>query len=315
MCNEVRHYERSKKSRVAQPLSAVIFPNILSSQPNSLPNPNPTTPSSTMCTISNHIQIRLASRAAYDDLARFHYRSSCPAVPVAIYAMYNSSSVILSVAKNLRVLPAPHSQQPNSLPSPIPTTLNNPIGIIVYTMPAMELAARNRAIPNLFKNCRTRKDRIKTINENIRTISRVIIDPRYRGLGLAARLVRETMPLLNVPIIEAVAAMGRFNPFFQKAGMTAYPAKLPRHSLKMRDTLELLRIRHRDFIYPSIVQQQLDSLPGQLKFYLEHEIRLFLAAYGKRKNMPPGLERTRFILSKLSSEPVYYIWFKRFCSL
>ena len=230
-----------------------------------------------MCTLTKHLEIRPAKRDAYDELAQFHYRSNCPALYTALYAMYNVGGC-------------------------------SPVGVIVYTMPAMELAVRNSVLVNLFAGCRNRKQRLQIINENIRCISRVIIEPRYRGLGLASRLVKETMPLQNVPIIEALAVMGRVNPFFEKAGMKAYPAKMPRHCQRLLEALKAVGIEERLFIQPAIVQEKLDAMCGQFKFWLEHEIQRFLQAYGKRRTMPPGLERTRFILSKLSSEPIYYIW-------
>lgn len=241
-----------------------------------------------MCTVTKHLEIHPATRAEYAALAHFHYRSSCPAVYTAIYAMYDFSFSPLKT-QNLELE-------------------TNPVGVIVYTMPAIELAARNSAIGELFANCKNRKARMKMINENIRCISRVIIDPRYRGLGLAARLVRETMPLMQVPIVEALAAMGRFNPFFEKAGMKAYPAKISRQCQKMRNVLNTVGIRDYEFLRPAQVQAKLDSLDGRLKFWLEHQTQRFLNAYGKRRYMPDGIERTRFILSKLIAEPVYYLW-------
>jgi hypothetical protein len=36
---------------------------------------------------------------------------------------------------------------------------------------------------------------------------------------------------------------------------------------------------------------------------------IFLQAYGKRREMRAGIERTRYVLSKLTGRPVYYIWF------
>ena len=36
-----------------------------------------------MCTITNHLEMRPAKRAAYDQLAHFHYRGHCPAVYTA----------------------------------------------------------------------------------------------------------------------------------------------------------------------------------------------------------------------------------------
>ncbi|MCD6537013.1 hypothetical protein J7L18_00140 [Candidatus Bathyarchaeota archaeon] len=51
-------------------------------------------------------------------------------------------------------------------------------------------------------------------------ISRVIIHPKYRSVGLGSRLVRETLPLVGRKYIETMAVMARYNPFFEKAGMT-----------------------------------------------------------------------------------------------
>lgn len=239
------------------------------------------------CTITNHLEIRPAKRAAYDALAQFHYRGSCPAVYAAIYAIYDTSGW--------------HGLRRSR-------GRGDAVGVIVYTMPARELETRNIAINSMLDDCRNRKERMKMINENIRCISRVIIDPRYRGLGLAARLVRETMPLMNVPIIEAMAVMGQVNPFFEKAGMTAFPAKLSRQCEKMRDALHTVGIAGYQFLRPVEVQAKLDAMDGRLKFWLEHQTLRFLNAYGKRRNMPPGIDRTRFILSKLTAEPIYYLW-------
>ncbi|MDO8302109.1 MAG: hypothetical protein Q7T18_02605, partial [Sedimentisphaerales bacterium] len=183
-----------------------------------------------MCTITKHLEIRFAKRAAYDQLAHFHYRSSCPAVYAAIYAMYDTSGWhglskawpwgMGGMARRERS-DRGHVQgwQPPKVDGFYERT-QKPVGVIVYTMPVIGLEVRNIAIGEMFECCQNRKERMKMINENIRCISRVIIEPRYRGLGLAARLVRETMPLLNVPIIEAMAVMGQVNPFFEKAGMT-----------------------------------------------------------------------------------------------
>jgi hypothetical protein len=261
-----------------------------------------------MCTITKHLEIRPAKRAAYDQLAHFHYRGHCPAVYTAIYAMYAPWHGHLA-----HVIPAEAGIQSSLNKQPVSSNQQQglPIGVIVYTMPARGLEARNIAIGKMFDDCRNRTERMKMINKNIRCISRVIIDPRYRSLGLAARLVRETMPLMQAPIIEALAAMGQFNPFFEKAGMTAYPAKLSHQCEKMRHALNTVGIKDYQFLRPVEVQAKLDALDGRLKFWLEHQTQRFLNAYGKRRNMPDGIERTRFILSKLTTQPVYYIWVNR----
>lgn len=61
---------------------------------------------------------------------------------------------------------------------------------------------------------------IDELNEKVTNISRVIVHPKYRTMGLGVKLVRETMPLAERPYVETTAVMARYNPFFEKAGMT-----------------------------------------------------------------------------------------------
>jgi GNAT superfamily N-acetyltransferase len=148
------------------------------------------------CTITRDLRIAPAGADAYHKLAHFHYRDGRLGPFVAIYALDESH--------------------------PLRNRLQKTVGVIVYTMPAPSLELRNKATGGFFTGLGGRANQLQIVNENIRCISRVIIEPRYRGLGLASRLVRETMPMLNMPVIEAMAVMGAVNPFFEKAGMKAY---------------------------------------------------------------------------------------------
>jgi ABC-type ATPase with predicted acetyltransferase domain len=62
-------------------------------------------------------------------------------------------------------------------------------------------------------------NKARLINQEIARISRVIIHPKFRGIGLGAFLVRETLPRVNVKVVEVLAVMAKYNPFFEKAGM------------------------------------------------------------------------------------------------
>jgi ABC-type lipoprotein export system ATPase subunit/GNAT superfamily N-acetyltransferase len=87
------------------------------------------------------------------------------------------------------------------------------IGIIVYTLSFRALHYRNQLFPEY-------KNNIQRVNSEILRISRVIIHPKFRGVGLAQVLIRLTLPQVNARIVECVAAMAKYNPFFEKAGMT-----------------------------------------------------------------------------------------------
>ncbi len=191
-------------------------------------------------------------------------------------------------------------------------------GVIVYKMPDANVELRSVATGGLFAGL-DRGTQLALVNSNIRRIARVIVDPMFRGLGLAARLVRETMPLMNVPIIEALAVMGLVNPFFEKAGMQSYTAKMPLRSIRLIEALRSVGIlppaaggaaeEDRCLLSPCKVHDAIGRLDENAGKFIEREISLFLQSYGSRRRMPPSPERTRYILSKLADRPAYYIWF------
>ena len=235
------------------------------------------------CTVTEYLEIVPAGRAEYEQLARFHYRSRLDSPYVAVYALKETH--------------------------PVRRRFTDVVGVIVYTMAAQGLELRNFATGGFFSGLGDRRMHLQLVNDNIRCISRVIIAPRYRCLGLAQHLVRRTMPRLNTAVIEAVTAMGKINPFFEKAGMTAYRAKPADRNVRFIEALGMVGIDENLFIDPQEVQRKLDNLSKAERAFIEREMMTFLQAYGKRKHMADGIERTRFVLSKITARPVYYIWF------
>ena len=82
-------------------------------------------------------------------------------------------------------------------------------GVIVYSYPSPMCFGRNQVW----------KGSLQQLQRQISTISRVVIHPKYRSIGLGAKLVGETLAQAGTPCVEAVAVMARYNPFFEKAGM------------------------------------------------------------------------------------------------
>ncbi len=238
-----------------------------------------------ICSICKKLQIVPGSAEDYETLAHYHYRDSRLGPFAAVFALKPDSAAAWRVSVKTA-------------------------GVIVYTMPTIASELRNVATGNLFAGL-SRCDRLALINKNIRTIRRVVVEPRFRSLGLATRLVRETMPLLNVPIIEAMAVMGLINPFFEKADMKAFTAKTPERCARLIEALGMVGIEKSRLIDTEFVQHKLDWLPGEQSDFIEFEIRNFLQCYGRRRTMPTGPDRTRFILTRLTERPVYYIWFNK----
>jgi hypothetical protein len=243
------------------------------------------------CSVTRKLKIVPGCLDDYKALANYHYRDGLLGPMAGIFVLKPNS-------------PLPY------LCSTISSPYNDAVGVIVYTMPTPGLELRNVATGNLFAGL-DRSTQLALINKNVRCISRVIIEPRLRSLGLASRLVRETMPQMNVPIIEAMAVMGLVNPFFEKAGMKAFTAKLPARCTRLIEAFSMVGIEQHQLIDPQTVQRKLDQLPACQAEFIELEIKRFLQSYGRRQNMSTGLERTKLVLSKLTARPIYYIWFNQ----
>lgn len=234
------------------------------------------------CSVCKHLQVVPGCPQDYKALACYHYRDSHLGPFVAIFSLKGDSK--LSAQSGISA-----------------------VGVIAYTMPTPGCQLRNLATSCLFAGL-DRKTQLHLINKNIRTISRVIIEPRFRCLGLASRLVSETMPLMNVTIIEAQAVMGWVNPFFEKAGMSPYIAPLPARCVRLIEAFSTVGIEKLQLIDAEFVQQKLTNLSKGKAEFIESEIKRFLQSYGKRRTMLSGIERTKYILTKLTDRPVYYIW-------
>lgn len=219
----------------------------------------------------------------YKQLAHYHYRGRRPGPFTAIFALKPEPALAGAL-------------------------YGKAVGIIVYSTATPELEMRNVATNNFYVGF-DKSTRLALINRDIRRISRVIIEPRFRGQGLASRLVTETMPKMNVPIIEAIAVMGHINPFLEKAGMKSYAAKTSAPSIRLVEALSMIGVEDKELIDAEKVQRKLGRLVATKAEFIEREIRHFLKSHSRRRYMQPGPERTRYVLSRLSARPVYYIWF------
>ncbi|UCF42395.1 MAG: hypothetical protein JSV99_07250 [Planctomycetota bacterium] len=235
------------------------------------------------CSITKELEVVRGDAGDYERLAGYHYRERKVGPYAGIFALRAKGHL----ARRCGV---------------------KTVGVIVYRMPSMSCELRNAATGGVFAGF-NRVTGLSLVNKNVRCISRVIIEPRFRGIGLASRLVSETLAETGVAIIEAIAEMGMVNPFFKKAGMKAYTGELPARCAQMQEALSMVGIEKEELGCAEKVQRKLEELEGDEAAFIECEIRGFLEHYGKRRFMSAGRERSAFVLSKLSRRPVYYIWF------
>jgi GNAT superfamily N-acetyltransferase len=242
-------------------------------------------------------------------LAGLHYRSHLIGGVAKIFVLkYSDAAGVQSI-----------NPSPDPLGHPLPrergeeetATRGELIGVIAYSYPAVALAARNRALAPLVARLPAR-GRARFWNGHLRTISRVVLEPNWRGLGLAARLVRETLPQAGTPYVEALAAMARVHPFFAQAGMTEYDAPPPPQSERLREALAAAGLGRADARSAAALVAAVTGLGEEEREWLVGEIGRWTRSYlGAKtaKTWRPTLEQScGYVARFLYSEPSYYLW-------
>jgi ABC-type ATPase with predicted acetyltransferase domain len=83
-------------------------------------------------------------------------------------------------------------------------------GVIVYSYPPPACYGRRQVLPRMT---------IQEMNKQLSIINRVVIHPKYRTIGLGAKLIRDSLPLVGTTYVELIAVMAKYSPFAEKAGM------------------------------------------------------------------------------------------------
>jgi ABC-type ATPase with predicted acetyltransferase domain len=128
-------------------------------------------------------------------------------------------------------------------------------GVIVYCYPPIACFGRRKVLPKMS---------VKELNRKVSIISRVVLHPKYRSIGLGAKLVRETLPLVGTPYVEMVAVMAKYNPFGEKAGMQKIVEQLPaKQVLRVSEVLSDLGFNVQLLGSQKYVVEKLESLSSQ----------------------------------------------------
>ncbi len=83
-------------------------------------------------------------------------------------------------------------------------------GVIVYSYPPPACYGRRQVLPRMT---------MQQLNRQLSIINRIVIHPKFRTVGLGAKLIRETLPLVRTPYVEMIAVMAKYSPFAEKTGM------------------------------------------------------------------------------------------------
>lgn len=172
-------------------------------------------------------------------------------------------------------------------------------GVLVVSTPVLNGPWRELAWPGRYRG-RDRRAVARQINQELRVISRVVVDPRWRGVGLATALVRAYLDAPITPATEALAVMGIACPFFASAGMTEYRMPPRPADARLMDACEHAGIR------PDRLAQACDRAvaPRWLQRELVHWARSSLPA--QRLADGPVGAIARLAVGRVLARPVAY---------
>jgi GNAT superfamily N-acetyltransferase len=177
-----------------------------------------------------------------------------------------------------------------------------PLGVVVYSHPPLELALRNQATSGWFSRNPGR------VNTSLRILRRLVIHPDIRGCGLGHHLVRRTLPRVGTEFVECLATMGEFNPVFERAGMCRvgqYEVTPPRR--KAMDELKALGIdaTGRDFVVHVCRKPKVRAIVTRV-VYDWYDATTVHGEQRVQRQAPELLAQT--FRSLIGSRPVYYLW-------
>lgn len=248
--------------------------------------------------VADDLRIEMGDLADYKSLAAFHYKSAHPGAVTSVLRMVHHAPTVVG-----RFLAQRGQTQV--------------VGVLVRSLPPLCCRLRDVATNNRYGGLAPR-DAAALLNREVRTISRVVIDPTWRGLSLAVQLVRHALehPLPTCgfrPVFtEALAAMGRVSPFFERAGMTRYDRPPRDEHARLLDALDHLSIEPATLASHELMNVHLHRLNPVDRAWIESELRRWhRAAHRTIKKRLLAMSVDDLLSAarhELLAQPVYYLF-------
>lgn len=228
----------------------------------------------------------------YVSLSSFHYRPGKPGTVISVYRYVHRAPTVVG-----RFLQRGNQE-----------TL---AGVLTLSMPHAGCVMRDYATAQRYRGIDLTAGMIM-LNREFRTISRVIIHPHYRGLGLAVNLVRHVLDRAETVFTEALAVMGKAHPFFERAGMIRYDRPMRPEHARLHDALDRLGVEPSMLAARYEMLKRIGTLGETDKRWIERELRQWHRAACMKRSHPTDRASLEDLLlaarDHLLVRPVYYLW-------
>lgn len=228
----------------------------------------------------------------YVSLSSFHYRPGKPGTVISVYRYVHRAPTVVG-----RFLQRGNQE-----------TL---AGVLTLSMPHAGCVMRDYATTQRYRGIDLTAGMIM-LNREFRTISRVIIHPNYRGLGLAVNLVRHVLDNAKTVFTEALAVMGKAHPFFERAGMIRYDRPIRPEHARLHDALDRIGVEPSMLAARDDMAKRIGALSEADRRWIERELRQWHRATCMKRSHPTDRvslgELFLAARDQLLVRPVYYLW-------
>jgi len=225
----------------------------------------------------DEIKYEIGTKEDYEKLKKFHYRQASLGAVRGFYKM---------------------------------TYKDELVGVIVTTYPHLALKGRNKFNNNELS--KMSKENCERINAEYTCIARVIIHPKYRGIGLAYRFIGKYLDKwAETKYVETLAVMARYSKFFHKAGMIPIEVDedLKRHELvalleQYGYNISLLSsAKYNEKIYNNLTDEQKIEVKNIVKNILSKYKGQISKLYSTEISVDDLVNKNLFILMKDLQRP------------
>lgn len=239
----------------------------------------------------HNLALEPATLGDYRCLAPFHYRSALPAAVTGGFRLVHRQPTVVG----------------RYLKRECEHTI---VGVLLRTLPHLACSLRDVATANRYRLAA--KASATMLNREVRTIARVVIHPQWRGLGLAVTLVKHALarPEPETVYTEALAAMGRVHPFFEKAGMVRYERPPRPEHARLLDALQHVGLEPHTLASPRMVQAHFAERDAEWNLFRRELGRWYRAGARrsrKKRDEPSIDDMLAAARDQLLTRPIYYL--------
>ncbi|HEX7009486.1 MAG TPA: hypothetical protein VF184_05860 [Phycisphaeraceae bacterium] len=230
----------------------------------------------------------------YDELAAYHYLAQRPSPPTRVLVLRDPRLTVVGRYLQRR-------------------SKERVVGVLVESMPHLSCRMRNWALGDRYGTWLTPTQRAALLRDEVRCISRVVVHPQWRGLGLAVRLVRAALERPTTIFTEALAAMGRVHPFFRKAGMRAYRRPLHTSDARLLTAMETAGLTLLDLARADRAVERIEAMEPAKQRWLLRELKRWQRLHNPRRGcaVMSLIDQLRLAQARLMLQPVYYLYDRR----